>query len=167
MPPKGYRCKTVYLESDAQLRRWEEAAFASQMNFNRWIRAIVEDYLSRSEDEDHDRGDEIIRSKQDETIRLRKELDRLRLELQSKETELFRLKAKPLAQDVGYMELDGRLLEILQDRCSWSNKDLLEALGVDSRDVDAISAIASLLHKLQDLGLVKEGPRGWRWIANA
>jgi hypothetical protein len=83
--------------------------------------------------------------------------------MQQKETEWFKLRTQVLQQEAGRIELDSKLLEVLNDGCVWSNRDLLEALDVDSRDVEAISAMTKLLQRLQDVGLVKEGKRGWKW----
>lgn len=165
MPLSQYkqRCKTIYLESPEQLTRWESAAINSKMNFNRWLRAIVEDYLNRDPDDESNYASRDIQTLHSEVIKLRKELERSKLEMQQKETELFKLRTQVLQQEAGRIELDSKLLEVLSDGCVWSNRDILEALGVDSRDVEAISAITKLLQRLQDAGLVEEGKRGWKW----
>jgi len=165
MPLSQYkeRCKTIYLESPEQLARWESAAIDSKMNFNRWLRAIVEDYLNRDPDDESSCASRDIQILHSEVIKLRKELERSKLEMQQKETELFKLRTQVLQQEAGRIELDSKLLEVLNDGCVWSNSDLLEALDVDSRDVEAISAMTKLLQRLQDVGFVKEGKRGWKW----
>ena len=63
----------------------------------------------------------------------------------------------------GRLELDSRLITLLQDGCVWNQRDILEALEVDSRDVDALQTITALLEKLQEAGVLTEERRGWRW----
>jgi hypothetical protein len=53
---------------------------------------------------------------------------------------------------------------LLKGGKSWRGADLLKELGVDPMNTHALAIITKQLQNLQDLKLVEEGPRGWKWI---
>jgi hypothetical protein len=40
----------------------------------------------------------------------------------------------------------------------------MKQLGIDARNIDAVTILVKQLHALQDLKIVEEGTKGWRWI---
>jgi len=163
MPPKGFgeKCHTLYFPSKEMLISWREKAHLAKIPLTKWIIAIVENSLESPDEElpaSHD-----IQALRQENLRLRKENATLQQSLSARETELFKLKYAPAKNSAGILELDSRLIAILQDGCTWSQRDILEALDVNAHDVDALQAVTALMQRLQDAGVVAEEKRGWRW----
>ena len=108
-----------------------------------------------------------------ESAQGKEELARLRRELKDKtamveklETEIFTLKHSLFLQPVpsGKGELSSTLVTLLQDGHVWRPNDIMRELDIDPKNIDAIKVLAGQLHALQDLRLVEEGPKGWKWI---
>ena len=81
-------------------------------------------------------------------------------------TENFKLRNKLFAMEKpeGIGQFDKELLDLLRQKRTWPNRALLDELGVDSSNIEAIQIITRQLQTLQDLSLVKESAQGWRWI---
>lgn len=94
----------------------------------------------------------------------RQELSRQISEISRLECELFSLRGSMLAQEEAAASVDSGLVTLLQDGQYHRAADILRALKIDGKNMDAIRSLASQLHALQDLGLVVEEPQGWRWI---
>lgn len=163
MPPSKYnqKCHTLYFESENDLKRWKNLAHEARVPLTKWIIATVEKSLD-SPDESIPASHDIQKMRQ-ENIRLRKDNESLQQSLSRSETELFNLKHAAIKNDSGFMELDSRLISALQDGCVWDQQSLLEALGVDWNDIDAVQTISGILQRLQDAGIITEERRGWKW----
>jgi hypothetical protein len=98
-----------------------------------------------------------------ENLRLRHEMEATQRNLLARETELFKLRHRDSLADEFDVELDAHMIEVLRDRCVWSQRDLLEALDVEALDDDAIAMITRLLQSLSDAGVLTEEKRGWKW----
>ena len=48
----------------------------------------------------------------------------------------------------------------------WRTDDIMLALNIDSKNIDALKALAGQLHALQDLKLLTETSKGWRWTGD-
>jgi len=165
MPPRdfGERCHTIYFPNKEKLDSWKAKAHETNLPLSKWIIAIVDRFLDEPEEENLAVTQD-VRSLRQENIKLRKENDLLQKSLSERETELFKLRYAPaMNSTAGRLELDSRLITLLQDGCVWNQRDILEALEVDSRDVDALQTITALLEKLQEAGVLTEERRGWRW----
>jgi len=167
MPGPKYtnRSWTLYFPSEEDLKRWQEKARAAQIPFSHWIFETVEAHLT----EDSAPRIDLIR----ETDQSREELAKLRRDLKDKsaaiekmETELFQLRhhsfLKPTSKDLDHYSEE--LITLLKTGRNWHNNDLLKALGIDPKNSDAMTIVTRQLQSLQDLKLVKEGTKGWRWI---
>ena len=164
MPPNdfGQRCHMIYFPTKEKLDSWKALAHEAKLPLSKWIIAIVEESLESPSDEQPASQD--IQSLRKENIRLRKEKEILQKSLSERETELFKLRYGPAMNSrVGRLELDSRLIALLQDGCVWTRQDILEALEVDSRDVEALQTITALMQRLDEVGVVVEGARGWKW----
>lgn len=82
------------------------------------------------------------------------------------EAELFKLRhASFLRAPDGLQEPSEKLVTVLKASTkSISNQELLRALGIDPRDIQAMRALLGQLQVLKDFGLLQETPMGWRWV---
>jgi hypothetical protein len=83
------------------------------------------------------------------------------------ETELFALKGSLFLQPVpeGRGSLSSELVELLRDGRVWRSVEIMAALGIDSKNIDALKVLAGQLHALSDLKMIEETATGWKWIS--
>lgn len=152
----------LYFPTSRDRERWRRLARKARMPLSRWIYETVEEHLAE---------DDIDRTAQKSNLlvenrKLQRELEKSDARIKELETEIFKLKNQYFSQlgrpVVG--SFDPSLLDLLRSGETWSSRALLDALGVDQSDVDAIEIITNQLYLLLDLGLVKETTRGWRWV---
>jgi hypothetical protein len=167
MPAPKYnnRSWTLYFPSDEDMTRWKEYAKKAALPLSHWIYETVEAHLA----EDSSLRLDLIR----ETDQSREELAKLRRDLKDKsatiekmETELFRLRHQTLLQPItnDSNQFGEELITLLKTGRNWHGSELLKALGIDPRNSDAMTIILRQLQTLQDLKLVQEGTKGWRWV---
>jgi hypothetical protein len=92
-------------------------------------------------------------------------LEPLRVELEKKETEIFKLRHNAfLKQDFqGSISYSKPLIELIQQGKNWTEEDLLKELHIDPKDGDAMRITTRQLEELAKFGLVRKGPEGWKW----
>lgn len=153
----------MYFPSNADRERWRKIAKKSKMPLTAWIYAMVE---ARMAEEAATEEAAQKASLQSENRRLRHELQKAEAMISDQQTEIFKLRnqlfALPHYPTAG--EFDAALIDLLRSGGTWPNRDILQELGVEPNDADAIDILTHQLRMLQDLRLVKESPRGWRWI---
>jgi hypothetical protein len=60
---------------------------------------------------------------------------------------------------------DIELIKLLKgNKKTFNSSDILDALGINSRDIQAAKLIKNQLESLLRFGLVTENPSGWRWV---
>jgi len=106
------------------------------------------------------------RQAKEEAVQLRKELKEKTITVKRLETELFGLKHEIFQHPErdGNLSFSSELIEILQRGKMMLPGEIMKALDIDPKNIDAIQALAGQLHALQDLRLVEERPKGWKWI---
>ena len=92
-------------------------------------------------------------------------LEPLRVEIEKKETEIFKLRHGAfLQQDFqGPISYSKPLIELIQQGKTWTEEALLKELHIDPNDSDAMRIIARQLEELAKFGLVRKEPKGWKW----
>jgi len=107
-----------------------------------------------------------LQDTREELARLNRELKEKNARIEQLETDLFTARHAPFLQPIpeGRGQLSSELVDLLQDGHTWRPDEIMHQLGIDSRNIDAITALAGQLHALQDLKLVVEAKHGWRWI---
>ncbi len=130
-----------------------------------WIRETVDIHLA---EEGAPRLD-LLReadATREEVAKLRSENREKTALLEKMETELFALKHSAFASHSldGELILHSNLIDLLQDGKTRRSDEIMKVLQIDAKNIDAIKALAGQLHALQDLKLVAEGPKGWKWI---
>lgn len=168
MPRSRYtkRQFCLILPSDEDIVRWSKDAKKSKISISRYIYEMVE----KARDIPLAPRTDVIK----ESAQAREELSRLRRSLadseairQKLETEIFNLKHSLFLQPAptGQGTLSSELVELLQDGHTWPSHEIMKELHIDQKNIDAIKILAGQLHALQDLHLVVEGTKGWRWVA--
>lgn len=106
-----------------------------------------------------------------ESSQAREELAKLRRELKDKaaviekmETELYQLRHQSFLQPSGQDHYSEDLINLLKGGRAWRGPDLLKELEIDPQNRVALDIITKQLQNLQDLKLVEDSPRGWKWI---
>jgi hypothetical protein len=92
-------------------------------------------------------------------------LEQWRVELEKKETEIFKLRYGAfLQQDIqGISSFSKPLIDLIQQGKTWTEDDLLRGLHIDPNDGDAIKITTRQLEELEQFGVVKREIEGWKW----
>ncbi len=77
--------------------------------------------------------------------------------------ELQKLRNEAFLRPAGDVTLDPELLQTRQAGPIHSHR-LLDALGIDPVDAEAVQAITRQLEDLERTGFIARGARGWRWL---
>lgn len=153
------------LPSEKDIERWDEDSKKAGTTLSRYIYEMVE----RGREVPTIPNPDILQ----ESAQARSELSRLRRELQDAkaarqklETELFALKGSLFLQPrpTGQGQLSSELADLLQDGHVWRATEIMKELNIDPKNSDAIQILARQLRAYQDMTLVEETTRGWRWI---
>jgi hypothetical protein len=106
---------------------------------------------------------------------LRDELRQVRSELKLKselmrryEDENYNLRFanfESVDQQSGSRRFDVELIKLLKEnKKTLHSSDILDVLGIDSLDMQAVKPIRNQLESLLSFGLVTENSSGWRWV---
>jgi hypothetical protein len=100
----------------------------------------------------------------EEITRLKRELKDATAARQKLETDLFALKGSLFLQPMpkGRGELSSELINLLQDGHVWRSAEIMAALNIDPKNIDAIKVLAGQLHALSDLKMIEETAKGWK-----
>ena len=109
-----------------------------------------------------------------ESAALRKDNKELREELKLKnivldkyEMELKRYRSAAFLEDdfEGVRSHNRELVDLLKRGGTLESYKILEALGIDPKDLDLIKTISRQLEDMEAYGLVGSTSRGWKWVA--
>ena len=137
------------------------------MPLSKFIIEIVENALA--EESDLKPRGEIVK----ELSRLKEEnkkmADDLRLKnivLEKYEKELKRYRSEPFLTDEfqGSRQYSKELIVLLKLHETIDSYRILEALGIDPKEADLVRGVSSELEALENYGMIRSTPRGWRWI---
>jgi len=169
------RAVWVYLPTIEQKQKWEDLAKKKyKTSLSKWIVKTVEDSLQEVEGE--------ITSREDlarENESLRKEIARLHEELrvetslrENLEIEIRKYRAEPFLNPEfeGIRRFDRELIDILRKAEGTErpfrfimSDEILQRLGVESREEEAVRSVSTQLTILEAYGLIESGTKGWRW----
>jgi hypothetical protein len=159
---KGRRWE-IYFPSEKFLQEWQAEAKRAHMSLSSWIFETVESNRAALSEaaQLEDISQENLRA---ENRKLRRELERTMADLERHRTETFKLRNETFTGLSGKAHTDRRLIEVLLKGGTWPSRELLRELDVSPVDSDAMKILIAQLNMLQDLGLIQEGVKGWRWI---
>lgn len=166
MPRKDLIFIDVYFTGpggENQKKRWEEKAKREKMSRSSFIREAVEFYIKQADAPQVPREAILLR---EENQKLKEELE-LRVMAQEKaETDLFRTQNSVFLGELrGKIHLDDSLVSLLRTRPFWKASQILDELGLNSRDADAIRIVGKQLQILAAVGVISETGRCWKWVA--
>jgi hypothetical protein len=102
----------------------------------------------------------------EENRKLKEELKLRAMAQEKAETDLFRTQNSAfLGEPRGKIHLDDSLVSLLRTRPFWKADQILDELGLNSRDADAIRIVGKQLQILAAVGVISETGRGWKWVA--
>jgi len=166
----------VYLPSIEQKERWQKLAEQSGVSLSKWVIETVEEAIRPSEELDwtpREDLEEEIEGLKNEVAGLRGGLRQQKIIREKLERELRRYRAEPfiVAKFEGVRRYDKELIELLRSSRSLDGKpkamtdiEVLQYLGIDPTEEDAVNAVSVQLGNLEAYGIVKSTPKGWRWI---
>ena len=153
---------TIYFKTKEELQYWQDAARSSSSSLCGYILEMARRGKDQSLTAPLESANDLARLRE-ENAKLRASEDDLRQLCQRAETDAFKLRYAG-ADQPGYHELSGRLMALLEaSNHPISSQDILRAMNVDTRDIEALKALLGQLHTLREAGLVEEKPLGWRW----
>ena len=163
MPSKEYSARSIvlYFPSADELQKVHAAAEKARTPYSSFcvemIRRGMEGPIGPSPD---------VQALQNELATVKQSLAEKDAALRQMETELFTAQQAILGHPgvEGEGEFSSRLVDLLATGRVMRPAEIMRELGIDSRDIEAVQALAAQLHALQDLRLVAEGNNGWRWI---
>ena len=129
----------------------------------------VENSLRQEEDPSYkSRGDlwraaKELRGQLDKVTREKRVLE---IAIERLEEELRRYRAQPFLEEdfVGVRRYQKELVEILREGRVVSSNEILSRLRIDPSEQEAVKAVSKQLENLEDYGVVKSSPKGWKWV---
>jgi hypothetical protein len=171
MPRDEYRDRyaSVYFGTQDEKLFWEKFAQERGTTLSNLIFEGLSSLRDRETSKPHP---DLI--KDNET--LRDELRQVRSELKLKsellrryEDENYKLRFadfESVNPQSGSRKFDVELIKLLKgNKKTLHSSDILDALGIDSRDMEAVKLIRNQLESLLSFGLVTENSSGWRWAS--
>ena len=164
MPRPEYKKRQfcLMLPSEEDIPRWSEDAENAGLSLSAYIyemveRARVTPPTTTIPETSKDR---------EELIHLRRTLQDAEAARKALETELFTLRGSLFLSPGGSGKgsFSSELVELLQDSRVWRGPDIMSALGIDQKNIDAIKVLSGQLRALADLKMIEETAKGWKWV---
>jgi hypothetical protein len=157
----------VYLPSEAAKKQWEEDAKKVGLPLSKFVFEAVEAY--RAAKDKKPRSDLIkeLAEVKEEAQKLRGELKLKNMLLEKLEGDVYKARydsSKEVELGEGSRRHDEELIKILKHGKAIEGYTILEKLGIDPRDTEAVKLVDNQLESLRRFGLVEENANGWRWI---
>jgi len=167
VPGLKARYVDVYLPSEAVKRQWEEDAKKVGLPLSKFVFETVEAY--RAAKDEKPRSDLIkeLAEVKEEAQKLRSELKLKNMLLEKLEGEIYKARYdsfKEVELGEGSRRHDEELIKILKHGKAIEGYAILEKLGIDPRDSEAVKLVNNQLESLRRFGLVEENASRWRWI---
>ena len=167
VPGLKARYINVYLPSEAAKLQWEEDANEAGIPLSCFVFEAVEAF--RASKEETPRSDFIkeLAEAKEELQKLRSEMKLKNLLLEKLEGEVYKARYdsfNEVEMGEGTRRHDEDLIKVLRGRKSMEGYAILQELGVDPRDTEAVKLVNNQLESLRRFGLVEETGTGWRWI---
>lgn len=169
MPPERYKGQTltIYFPDRTEYLEIKKAALSAEIKESHYAREMIRTGMQSQQVRPNTEFlKEAAQSREALALARRalKDSEAARLKL---ETEIFALKGSLFLQPVpeGRSSLSSELIELLQEDRVWRSVELMNALNIDQKNIDAIKVLGGQLRALADLKMVEETAKGWKWIA--
>jgi hypothetical protein len=157
--PDHSRYIYIYASSPEEKLRFEGLAKEAGVPLSRYLLSMIEAGISSLERRPKKRED--LKGK---VAQLEEEIRQKDLIITNYRAALARREMQVWAQDEpgrrGYNE---DLIAFLKDGKTRQAEEIFSELEIDLQDLDACQAVAMQLEGLEGLGLIRRGPRGWKW----
>lgn len=170
MPREEYRNRyaSVYFSTQEEKQFWDSFA---QERGTTLSNLIFEGLSSLRDREISSPRPDLIK----ENESLRDEIRQVRAELKLKsellrryEDENYKLRFadfESVELQSGSRKFDIELIKLLKEnKKTFNSSDILDTLGIDSRDIQAVKLVRNQLESLQRFGIITENSYGWRWV---
>jgi predicted RNase H-like nuclease (RuvC/YqgF family) len=170
------RAVWIYLPSIEQKESWQKLAKQSGASLSKWVIETVEEAVRPAEEcewKPRKNLEEELEGLKNEVASLRSKLRQQKIIREKLEQELRRYRAEPFLTPEfdGIRRYDKELIELLRSSKSLNGKpkaltdnEILQYLGIDPTEEEAVKAISAQLSNLEAYGIMKSTPNGWRWI---
>lgn len=167
VPGLKARYVDVYLPSEAAKQEWEEEAKKAGLTLSKFVFGAVEAFrAAKDETTRHEIVKELAETKE-ETQKLRSELKMKTLLLEKLEADVYKARYanfQEVEMGEGTRRHDQQLINILKRGKALDGYAILNELGIDPGETEAVKLVNNQLESLLRFGLVKETAQGWRWI---
>ena len=157
----------VYLPSQDVKHQWEEEAKNAGIPLSKFVYEAVEAF--RANKKETPRSDFIkeLAETKEELQKLRSELKMKNLLLEKLQSDGYKAKYESFKEvqiNEGTRRHDEDLIKALKRGKPLDGYAILNELGIDPRDTEAVKLVNNQLESLRRFGLVQETAEGWRWI---
>lgn len=168
------RAAWIYLPTIELRKKWENLSKKSGMSFSSWIVNNVRENLENRSNLGISR-----KNLEEENTHLKEELAIIQKKLRDTtiikdnlERDIQKYRTEPFLQSdfKGIRKYDKNLIDILRSTKKKTgtyryvtNDEILSRLDIEHSDTELVKGISVQLARLENYGLVKSGPKGWRW----
>ena len=160
------RTATVYLPAGEILTAWQKEAAQGGATISEYIFEMVE--KARRPAEEAARPDLVRENSDLKTLnrKLEQEVNLLKANLEIMQTEIYKQRFAGFEQvdAPGMHSYDRALVDMLKRGKILDSQEIFGSLGIDPRDSQAVKLVSNQLEELKRFGLIRESPRGWRWL---
>lgn len=158
----------VYLPTKKMVNEWKELADEADMSISKFVQEHVENSLQQEKRKAYESRSNLIRKikeLQDENSQLREENRVLQSAYERLDEELKQYRAKPFLEErEGTRSYEKELIKTLRGRGEVTREELLDALGIERKEMEAVKSVDKQLRNLEEYGLVEPTFNGWRWL---
>jgi len=161
---KGRYCST-YFPSEEDRKRWENWAKEAGVSLSKFVYATIERHMNECHKQPKTDLVKELAQLREENNKFRAGLKTKSLVIEKLETDIFKLQHEAFLQDEfkGSRQLSAEIVDLFKSGGFWKGEDLLKALNIDTKDIDATRIIKKQLTILSNFELIDETPRGWKW----
>lgn len=164
--PDRSRYIWLYARSKAQKQRFQSLADSEGTSLSKFLLNLIEERTSEESRPISAEISEELDALREENTKLKEEIHVKSLRIDQQETELRKLQDAMWSdrQFVGSRHVDLKIIEALR-RGPLHDYKLVQVLGIDPTDSDAINYISMQLVALESYGIVAKTTLGWKWKA--
>ena len=156
----------VYLPSIEMAEKWKRLAKKAKVSISKFVVEHVENSLMQEDENFIPRSEllEEIKRLKEENAELRKRNKMLEMVIEKLEDELRIYRTKPFLEEyLGQREYERELIKIFKKGKEIRKDEILDLLGIDSTNIEAVKAINRQIENLERYGLIIDTGRGWKW----
>ena len=157
----------VYLPSEAAKREWEEEAKKAGLPLSKFVFEAVEAFRAAKDETPRSEMVKELAEAKEEAQKLRSELKMKTMLLEKLDADVYKARYASFHEvemGEGTRRHDHELIKILKRGKALEGYSILQELGIDPGETEAVKLVNNQLESLRRFGLVEETANGWRWI---